>query len=606
MSYDPYSQAPAFGHVGASGNVLDSAEPPVDPYTGQRGDLEYRMTPRPITATSYKSLPTKESQGEHWGVPIEPAAVRIRGAVSDAWENAPSPIAPEYQEKMNNARDPFGNTWPGTLNRNVINPAINTVAAIPPAIGAGVGSTIAELTREAGVPALGRDINQGLSLLPVIGAGMAPVLPRTLTPGGVPRPGGVPGERPPVSTTPSGPLNKEALADALRRRAEREEVRSGGMPTPGPEGPASTTTLPYTVRGAVPGADTEVRVALPGQLPPPPGYVPSTPAVTIAKDAFGVAGAHYDLADHLGGKVGAKANDSFLDTKLTGIRTQDEAARRFNKADAVDLTISDLNDALRGQDLSLRGAQEIDRAMGDRISVALNQGRKEEASRLIQLQHALRDHVESVGEGEATGGPAGFAALKDARRAWAVAVRMQDIERMVEKAEGTLNPQQSMRTQVNNYVNNPKMTRGWDPKDLEALKNTAKSGNGAEILRTLSSRLAPIGGYALAGPLGAAAAVTETLLANQARDALSGLHRRRLEGVTQRLGTHLPGMPGSEIGPPAPPPGVIPTVGLGLPQPSQRGLLGSMVLGTDPGELRRQAEERARLEEQLRLRRAVQ
>jgi hypothetical protein len=238
--------------------------------------------------------------------------------------------------------------------------------------------------------------------------------------------------------------------------------------------------------------------------------------------------------------------------------------------------------------------------MGDRISVALNQGRKEEASRLIQLQHALRDHVESVGEGEATGGPAGFAALKDARKAWAIAVRMQDIERMIEKAEGTLNPQQSMRTQVNSYVNNPKMTRGWDPKDLEALKKTTRTGNGIEILRTLSSRLAPIGGYAVAGPMGAAAAVTETLLANQARDALTSAHRRRLEGVLQRQALNLPGMPGSQVGPPAPPPGVLPTVGLGVPQPSQRGLLGSMVLGTDPGELRRQAEERAQLEEQLR------
>jgi len=211
-----------------------------------------------------------------------------------------------------------------------------------------------------------------------------------------------------------------------------------------------------------------------------------------------------------------------------------------------------------------------------------------------------------VGEAESGGGPAGFAALKDARRAWSVAVRMQDIERMVEKAEGTLNPQQSMRTQVNAYVNNPKMTRGWSKEDLDALRKTTRTGNGVEILRTLSSRLAPIGGYALAGPLGAAAGITETLLANQARDALSGLHRRRLEAVTQLQARHLPGMPGGEVGPPAPPPGLLLQAGQAPPPISQRGLLGTMVLGTDPGELRRQAEARAQLEEQLRRMRGSQ
>ena len=575
---------------------------PTMPDVGPRNDLEDRMRPGPrsVTATSYDQLPTKEGEGrERWIVPQDPAAQRIRGAISEAWRGA-NALTPEYQEKMNAAPHPFG--W---LNRNIINPALNTAAAVPAALGAGVGSTIAELSDAARAPGLGRDINAGLATLPVIGSAIAPVMPQVMTM----RPKSVPGEPPPITVPPSGlggPVGKEALAEALKRRAERNEAMAGGPVPPGPEGPASTTTLPYTVRGAVPGADINVRVPVPERLPPPPGYVPDVKPATISSEAFDVARAHYDLADHYGGRVTAKANDSFLDNKVSGIRTQTEEGRRFNKDDAVDATIMDLNNALRGQQLSLRGAQEIDKGLGDRISTALTQGRKEEASRLIQLQHALRDHVESVGEAESGGGPAGFAALKDARRAWSVAVRMQDVERMVQKAEGTLNPQQSMRTQINNYVNNPKMTRGWDPKDLDALKTASKTGNGVEILRTLSSRLVPIGGYAVAGPLGAAAGITETLLANQARDALSGVYRRRLEGVVQQLGTHVPGMPGGEVGPPAPPPGLLLQAGQASPQISQRGLLGTMAFGTDPGELRRQAEERARLEEQLRLRRAVQ
>jgi hypothetical protein len=580
MSYDPYSQAPAFGHVGAGGNVLDSAEPPVDPYTGQRGDLEYRMTPRPVTATSYDQLPTKDTGGRERAAAVK----RIRDAVTGAWTDA-NAMTPEYQEKMNTARDPFGNTWPGTLNRNVINPALNTAAAIPAAIGAGVGATAEELATAAGKPGLGRDFNAAVASLSPMMAAIAPVLPRTLTPGGMPRPGGnKPGE-PFVSGSRTGPLNPEAIAEMEARRTARAAEPNppfGGMRVREGE------TLP---------------TAVDGPLPLPPGYIPPTSATGLAKDAYAVGEAHYDLAAHLGGRVSAKANDAFLDNRISKIRTQDEAARRFDPNDAVDSSIADLNNALRGHDLSLRGTQEIDKKIGDRIEVALRAGKKDEASRLLEMQHALRDHVESVGEADTTGGPAGFAALKDARKAWSIAVRMQDIERMIQKAQDTPNPQVTLRNAINRYTNDEKMTRGWSKEDLDLLKKSAKTSDGMEILRGMASRLGPIGGYAVGGPIGGLAGLaTETIIANRARDALGGIYAKRLEGVNRQLSSQLPGTPGYVAGPPAPSPGLLMSTGQALPQPSQRGLLGSMVLGTDPGELRRQAEERARLEEQLRLR----
>jgi hypothetical protein len=566
---------------------------------GVTGSLEDRMTPRPVTATSYDQLPTKDTEGRA----RLPAVKRVRDAITGAWRDA-NVLAPEYQEKMNKAVDPWGNPWPGILNRNVINPALKTVAAVPAAIGAGVVGTVDELATGAGHPGVGRDLNAAIASLSPVMAGMAPVLPRTLTPGGMPRPGGAPGERPPVGTGPSGPLNQEALAEALRRRAERNDTMSGGMPTPGPEGPASTATLPYTVRSTALGVpDAEARVPIAERLPPPPGYIPPSSATGLASDAFDVARAHYDLADHYGGRVSAKANDAFLDNKIAGIRTQTPEARRFDPTDAVDASIGDLNNALRGQELSLRGTQEIDKKIGDRIEVALRAGKNDEASRLLQMQHALRDHVESVGQGETVGGPAGFAALKDARKAWSIAVRMQDVERMIAKAQDTQNPQVTLRNAINRYANDEKTSRGWSKEDLDLLKASAKTSDGMEILRGMASRLGPIGGYAMGGPIGGLAGLaTETVIANRARDALGGIYRKRLEGVNRQLSTHLPGTPGYEAGPPAPRSGVLPTVGLGLPQPSQRGLLGSMVLGTDPGELRRKAEERAQLEEQLRLR----
>lgn len=547
--------------------------------TNRAGDLESRMTPGPrITGTTFGQLPGKETQHQHWGVPTDPAAVRIREAVSDAWNSTTGPITPEYQEKMNNAVDPFGNRWPGWINRNVINPAIQTAAAGPAAVGAGVGSTVAELTRGAGVPELGRDINQALGMIPIFGGAMVGVTPRTLTPRIEP-----PGER----FVPSGrmaPVNKEALEQVEQRqtaRAAEPNPPFGGMRVR--EGETSPTQLTYTQLGVIPGTTVETKMAPQGPLPPPPGYVPPTTAATISKDAFDVSGAHYDLADHLGGRVGATANNTFLDEKIAKIRTQTPEARRFDPTDAVDSTIADLNNGLRDSELSLRGTQEIDRKIGDRIGAALRAGKNDEASRLIQIQHALRDHVESVGQSEVTGGPEGFAALKDARKAWSIAVRMQDVERIITESQDAVNPQTAFRNKINAYLNDERMTRGWSKEDLDALRQAGKTGNGIEIMRTLGSRLGPIGGYAMGGPIGGAlVGVGETILAKQMRDAMGDIYTKRLQTVLERLGRNVPGMPGSEAGPPLPP-GLLERMRLGRgpaapPGVTVPGLLGSMVI----------------------------
>jgi hypothetical protein len=545
------------------------------------GTLEERMTPGPrpkITSTAYQSLPSHQSTGWVMDTASDPAAVRIRGAIGEAWKNARE--SPRF-EGMNAAPGPFG--W---LNRNIVSPALSYGEKIPAAVGAGIASTISELATEAGAPGLGRDINQAAGIVPPIVAAAAPFMPKALTPAVERPPRGKPPEPPYVTRDVVGDDPAAIAAKrAAERTAEQAPVKAATAPFTKPEAPAvppEPATLPYETRGFVPGTSTTTRVPVEGVQPLPPGYVTPPMPKKIAADVYNLADAHYDLADHYGGTVKPEANSRWLDNTLSKATKQAPEEIRFGGADAATKTMADFEHALRDQPMSLRGFDGIDKRLGDRIDEALRAGRKYEASKLQDMQASLRDHVAALGEADTVGGETGFAALKDGRKAWSVAARMRDIERIVEKAQGTLNPQQSIRTGINAYANDKLKTRGWPTDELDALKESIKSGNGVEILRTLSSRLGPIAGYAAGGPLGGlGAAVADTLVANRARDALTGVYTARVQRLLERVAANAPDAPGVR-GPPAPRPGLLELTGRALPGATHSGLLGSTGLTIEP------------------------
>lgn len=562
--FDPYSQPPAFGVSGHGYSGGGEGEPPVDPYTGRRGDLEYTMTPRPkITSTGFGSLPSKENGGESWTWGDNPAAAaRTKQAIGEAWDSRGDYVTPEYRRKMEEA--PYGTGW---VNRNLVLPALDTLQGGVRAAGAGVVGTAGEIAHAiTGDPRAARDVIPALAAVTAVSGAGAPVTPKALTT--YPQPGArfVPGG-------PTGPIPEETAAK-LTARAEAAPAARRALGQP--EGPTSPTQLTYK-EPAIPGAPIVERMP-----PTTEPYAPPLSPAAIGEDAREIARGHFTLSEKLGGRVSGAENNKFLDTKVGEIRTQDPSARIFKRGgDAVDDTIQDLNNALRDKDLSLRGTMEIDRDIGDRIGAAMAAGNKDQASRLIELQHALRDHVETVGQSGVTGGPEGFAALRDARKAWAISVRMKDVERIIEEAQATQNPQATFRNKIAAFARNEKLTRGWSKEDLQALKDAGKTGGGMEILRMMGSRLGPIGGYAMGGPIGGlAVGAGEAILAKQARDVLGDVYAGRLQGLVRRMGERVPG---AGTGGVPTPPGLLGRVGVTDPGVA----LGGLVLEPPEDERRR-------------------
>lgn len=505
------------------------------------------VSSKSVLQTSYHTLPSDTRGGsvkEDWGTiggltttPTEGAPTRIRQAVREGWEGGSS-ITPEWQEKMNAAPGPFG--W---VNRNIVNPALNTAGGAVRAVGAGVGATVGELADAAGVPELGRDINLGAPAVAPLVMAAGPLRGPALTAA----PKAEPLSVPPSVVTP----------DALATAEARANARAATIPpgTPRPTAPVDT--------------------GIPGPISPPAGYQPPFNAATTAAEAFGQAKKLYATADATGGQIASNANDRFV-TQLAKDHPPDPQVQKFNRGPTlVDQTVTDFNNAMQGQNLSLQTFQGIDKAIGDRIGEALNAGNKEQASALMDMRDSLRSHVENATQSDVVGGNAtGFQALSDARQAWSTAVRMQDIERMRQRAldAGATggNTAQSFKSQVRSFLANDKNTRGWSDAELSALRSAANTGTWDEIYRTLGSRLVPIAATATGGIAGGiASGAAQAAVSSLMRDAMANRTLNRVSGLLGTIGRGMPqaqGVPG---------PNLIPRVSA-LPQPGyMTGLLGS-------------------------------
>ena len=152
--------------------------------------------------------------------------------------------------------------------------------------------------------------------------------------------------------------------------------------------------------------------------------------------------------------------------------------------------------------MTLAAAQEVDQAIGKQISRQYGPGGSmKDAADLLDIQHKLRDQIDNANESDVTGGKAGFDALAPARKAWAQSMKMDDMERIKERADMTSNPTTSFQTQVKNFTTNRAKSRGWNDDEISALKDAADRGVIGGGLHLLGSRLVP---YLTAGIAGGA------------------------------------------------------------------------------------------------------
>jgi|GEM_PF-6621639 len=217
------------------------------------------------------------------------------------------------------------------------------------------------------------------------------------------------------------------------------------------------------------------------------------------------AGEMYQAAERAGGVLKPKFTDQFVDA-VERMKPQTDIGRIVGGDNAFSKVTERLGQ-IRGQPMTLRAAQELDELLGEAIDGFTEMGRvTKQGKKLLDIQTTLRGMIEDAGDDMVVGGRAGFDALKEARNLWSTSHRLNDIERIIQRADQYDQPATAIKTGFRTLYNNPNRMRGYSAAERAAIKKAAESGIVSDVLRTAGSRLVPIVAGAGGGGLGGAAA----------------------------------------------------------------------------------------------------
>lgn len=224
------------------------------------------------------------------------------------------------------------------------------------------------------------------------------------------------------------------------------------------------------------------------------GAPPGKPVYIMPSDEIKLrASTEYQKARDVGGLLKPSATNKFLDDVQKAVTPQTKEGRLLAGKDDAVTSLVDRVETLRDSPLTLEGVQEMDEMLGDAIDSLLDAGRPTKSSiRVQKVQNLLREAVATAKPGDIEGGKEGFKALSKGRNLWSKAMKMRDIERIMERAEGRDNPATIIKSGFRTLLMNDRKMRGFTPEQKELIKKAASTGAAADVARIFGSRLNPI------------------------------------------------------------------------------------------------------------------
>lgn len=245
-----------------------------------------------------------------------------------------------------------------------------------------------------------------------------------------------------------------------------------------------------------------------------------------------MASSLYEKADKRGGTLKSEFVDDFLVKAERELLSGDEVIRQMKSNKPLMDAFDDLT-LLKNQPMSLQRAQAIDEQLGDMITTAMKEGRQTKTSRaLMEVQSTFRDMIEGADEALVDGGKEGFEALKKARKLWSTSRKMDDIERIIQRAQMMQQPANSIKAGFRTLYNNKKRMRGYSKAEREAIKKAAESGVVSDLLSTFGSRLTGIIGLGSGNPMLAGAGYVGSKVS---RDAAEAMQMKRANNILETI-----------------------------------------------------------------------
>lgn len=235
----------------------------------------------------------------------------------------------------------------------------------------------------------------------------------------------------------------------------------------------------------------------------------------------------YKIADEHGAILSPEFTGKFIDS-VEKMRPQTKEGRAFVGDDVLsgvldrmknwrgEKTVGNAGMQESHMPITLQGAQEIDEHLGGLIDRHFTNGRLDkDGQKLLKVQDKFREMIESADEKDIEGGKAGFEAWKNGRFLWSRSRSLADIEKLLTRAQMSDNPATAIKTGFRNLYLNEKRMRAFTPKERQLIKRAAESNTVIDVVRTLGSKLVPIGVIAGGGGFGAETAALAGSMASR-------------------------------------------------------------------------------------------
>lgn len=261
-----------------------------------------------------------------------------------------------------------------------------------------------------------------------------------------------------------------------------------------------------------------------------------------AADLRKAASPLFDRFTKSGGVYSTKLTDEIADiadaSRATGV------AGQTKKADEALNEALDYYSSLRGKKLSPADLQKLDQSFADDISRFNRAGEYNFGRILNNLKYELRERAFDPNKAAnyiESGSPQAVIDLLEGNKLWQQSYKAKDVEKILQKAKGTENPQTSIRTGLKNLLANDKKMAGYSKEDKAILEEALKRGYTGGLVRLFGGRLTDsiaggAAGLAAGGPVGAiAGAVAGKAVGGGLANAAGGIQANRLRGGLQKI-----------------------------------------------------------------------
>lgn len=244
----------------------------------------------------------------------------------------------------------------------------------------------------------------------------------------------------------------------------------------------------------------------------------------------------YNAAENAGGVLKPNLTDTWIN-EASKVLPQTAAGKTILGETPASKLVERMQ-SLRGQPLTLAEAQEVYSALGDMAETHVDPKTGKlfaEGKKFSDIQDALWDTMENASPADVIGGKAGFDLWKQGKTEWAKSMRMNDMERIIQRANGADNPATVMKNGFRAMENNPKRMRGLSKEEVKAVKHAARHGiligplkfAGSRLISTMTGLGAGMFG---GGPVGATAgAAVGAIVGTVPRAAANALQRGRAQ-----------------------------------------------------------------------------